>query len=199
MAQKSSVHVQFYTEAMPDGAASRDAGRQVFTEVEMCKVLTLGDKDNNLVIRAHEPFMVDRENGGHMTPAQRWPEEYRAFKAGLADAVSGTPLSHLPFLSKAQVAEFRVANIKTAEQLASLSEAAVAKGFGWRDLREKAAIWLDESDKFAVAAKAQEERDAANARADEMARRLAEMEAKLAAMDEPKRGPGRPRKDAEAA
>jgi hypothetical protein len=188
MDQKSSVYVTFFTEAMPDGALSRDAGRQVYKEVEMVKVITLGDKDNNWIAPAHDPFTIDRKRGGHMSPAQRWPEQYAAFKAGLAEMTVGTPLEHMGFLGKAQIADLQYNGVKTAEQLADLPEAAAAKGFGWRDLREQAKVWLSDADKNAMAAKAQAERDAANERADDLAARLAEMEAKLAALDAPKRG-----------
>jgi hypothetical protein len=194
---KSSVYVQFYTEAIPDGKASAEAGRQVFKEVEMVKILTIGDKDNNFVGQAHHTFMRDPRGSGRLTPAQRYPEQYAAFKAGLAETVTGTPLEYLPFLGKAQIADLKYAGVRTAEELANMGEQAAAKGFGWRDLREQAKTWLDEADKFAVANKAKAEAVAANARADDLAKRLAEMEEKIAAMD--KRGPGRPRKEEAAA
>jgi hypothetical protein len=192
---KSHVHVQFYLEAIPDGVESAKQERQVFKEVEMVKVVTLGDKDNNFIGQAHHTFGRNPNGPGRITPAQRYPEQYAAFKAGMAEAISGTPLKLLPFLGAAQIADLTYNGIKTAEQLADLPEAAAAKGFGWRELRSKAALWLEETDKFAVASKARAEADAANARADDMAKRLADMEAKLAALDEPKRGPGRPRKE----
>lgn len=194
---EQNTHVEFYTEAVKDETASRTAGRVVFKEVEFAKISTIGDKDNNFVVRAHEPYMPDKENGGMLCAAQRYREAYEAFKAGLDEAASGTPLNHLPFLDKAQIAELKAANIKTAEALAHMGDAAIGKGFGWRELRERARVWLDDSDKDAVAAKARLEADQAKTERDDMAKRLAEMEAKLAALDEPKRGPGRPRKDAD--
>jgi hypothetical protein len=196
---KSSVYVQFYMEAIPDGKASAEAGRQVHQDVEMVKILTIGDKDNNFIGQAHHTFMRNPRGPGRLTPAQRYPEQYAAFKAGQAETVTGTPLDYLPFLGKAQIADLKYAGVRTAEELANLGEQAAAKGFGWRELREQAKTWLDDADKFAVANKAKAEAAAANARADDLAQRLADMEAKLAALDEPKRGPGRPRKDEVAA
>lgn len=190
MPKEDNVIVEFFTEAVRDGRASAEAGREVFSEVEFCRVLVVGDRDNNLIIRAHEQFMMNpnRREGGMITPAQRWPDHYRAFKANAPSAVSGTPLDHLPFLGKAQIAELFHAQIRTAEHLAEITDAIAAKGFGWRDLREQAKVWLSDADKNALAAAATIERDRANAKADELSARLAEMEAKLAALDEPKRG-----------
>jgi hypothetical protein len=139
--------------------------------------------------------MADKRNGGTLCAATRYPEVYKAFKAGLEDGEVGTPLTHLPFLSKAQIAELKAAKVKTAEMLAGMGDAGVDRGLGWRDLRERTRVWLDDSDKNAVAAKATMEAESAKAERDEMAVRLAAMEAKLAALDEPKRGPGRPRKE----
>jgi hypothetical protein len=158
------AHPQFYTEAVLDAAASREAGREIFREVEFCKVLITGDKDNNLVIRADEAFMQDKERGGYLTPKARWPEHYAAFKRNEAGAVVGTPLSRLPFLSKAQVAELQYHNITTGEQLADLGEDAAGKIFNGRDLRTQAGAWIDNADKSAALAKERMEKDALLAR-----------------------------------
>lgn len=182
-----NTYVEFFTEAVRDAVASAEAKREVFKEVEFAKIGIIGDRDNNVVMRADEQFMADKANGGFLSAADRYPDIYKAFKAGLDEAVSGTPLNHLPFLGKAQIAELKHANIKTAEMLASLGEGAVDKGMGWRNLRDQTRLWLDDADKNAVAMRAKEDADQARAERDEMAARMAEMEAKLAALAEPKR------------
>jgi hypothetical protein len=191
----NNTNVEFYIEAVPDPIASREhGGKVVYRDEEYCKISTVGDKDNNFVVRAHEQYLPNKAEGGFHTAASRYPDIYQAFKAGLDQSGNGTPLSHLPFLTKSNIAELKSANVKTVEMLAGMGDGNVDKGVGWRSLRDQARIWLDDADKNAATYKAQQLAASAKADRDEMAARLAEMEAKLAEMSE-KRGPGRPRKE----
>jgi len=55
----------------------------------------------------------------------------------------GTMLSSLPFLTKAQVADLYAANVRTAEQLASMSDVLAQKFMGMHNLRKRAKDFLD--------------------------------------------------------
>jgi hypothetical protein len=191
----SNTHVEFYTEAVPDGKASAEhGGKVIYKEEEYAKISTVGDKDNNFIVRAHEEYLPNKAEGGFHTAATRYADIYKAWKAGQDGHTAGTPLSHLPFLTKANIAELKSAKVVSVELLAGMGDGNVDKGVGWRSLRDQARIWLDDADKNAATYKAQKIADEAKADRDEMAKRLAEMEAKLAEMSE-KRGPGRPRKE----
>lgn len=169
--------VEFYTEAVEDGAKSREAGRIVYTEVEMAHVRIVGDRGNDLKIRADEAAFSGGKGGALVAAKDRWPDHYAAFKRHEQHLATGTPLAHLPFLNKAMIAELNFNGIASAEQLAGLSEQAVTKGYNWRDLRTQAQVWLADADKNALAAKAALENDA-------LKQRLADLEAKLSAMDD---------------
>jgi hypothetical protein len=195
MPREDNVSVEFYIEGVPDPVASREAGREQFTEVEMCKILIVGDRDNNLVIRANEGAFVRPGGGLLMSAIERYPDHYRAFKTNEAERVSGTALSSLPFLGKAQIAELNFNGVKTAEQLAWLGEAAVGKIMKGRELRTQAQVWISDADKSAIASRAQMERDAMQAQNAELMARIAKLEASQP--ERPRRG--RPPKAEESA
>jgi hypothetical protein len=92
-------------------AKSKEAGRPVYDNVEYIELVTPGDKLNipHRPVRAH-----DRRD---------WPREYAAFKAGIQDVPSGTPLSHWPPISKAEVEELAYFKVRTVEQLAEMTDA----------------------------------------------------------------------------
>ncbi len=173
MPRETNVIVEFFIDAIRDGVASAEKGREVFKEVEMCIVRTVGDKDNNLVIRADEPFLKAPGGGSMMNAMERYPDHYAAFKNNETERVAGTALESLPFLGKAQIAELNYYGVKTAEQLAALGEAQLEKRFGWREWRTQAEVWISEADKSAIASKAQMEND-------DLKARLAALEAKMA-------------------
>lgn len=178
MAKEAHAYIEFYLEAMPDAAASRDAGRPMFKDVEMVSIKLVGDPANNLVARAHEKFQFvsdprDAAGGRYITYAERYPDHYSAFLRDAQAAEEGTPLEHLPFMTKSQIAEFKAQNIRTVEGLAGLADR-LLKGMGWRAMREQAKVWIEEADKMAAVTRVNAENDGLRAR-------LAALEAKIAA------------------
>ena len=125
------LYAEFHMEAEQDPAESEKQGRPVFKEVEYVTIRIPGDKDND-IIRAVRPG-----------DKQAWPTQYAAFKAGLEQPLTGTPLAQLPFLTKAQVLEFNAVGIRTAEQLVEMSDAAAQKFMGIQAIRKKVKDFLD--------------------------------------------------------
>lgn len=125
------LFAEFHMEAEQDPAESEKQGRAVFKEVEYVTIRVPGDKDND-IIRAVRP-----------SDKQSWPVQYAAFKAGLEQPVTGTPLTQLPFLTKAQVLEFNAVGVKTAEQLNEMSDAAAQKFMGINAVRKRVKDFLD--------------------------------------------------------
>ena len=125
------LYAEFHMEAEPDLAESAAQGRPVFKEVEYVTIRVAGDKDND-IIRAVRP-----------QDTQMWPTQYAAFKAGLTQPVTGTPLDQLPFLTKAQVLEFAAVGVKTAEQLSEMSDASAQKFMGSHAIRRRVKDFLD--------------------------------------------------------
>lgn len=111
--------VYFYTEAHEDGKASAKEGRPMFRDVEMLKIAFPADRQRTIVVPALEVWK--KVGNRSVTYAQRFGEQYKRFKAGQQQSVTGTPLEKVPFLSKAQVLSLKALDILTLEQLASIS------------------------------------------------------------------------------
>lgn len=133
----------------------------------------------------------------------RWSQiepAYKAWKDGVEIPLDGTPLAAWSGLTPAHADVFRQRGIKTVEAIAEMTDTQIGKIAlpNARQLRDLAQLFLDNRDKSALTAAAAE-KDAKIAAMEEM---LEEMSARIASMDgKPieKRGPGRPRKEAEAA
>lgn len=112
--------------------------------------------------------------------------EWKAYKEGKEHRISGTPVDLLPGLEKSRADSLKTIYIYTIEQLADASEPAKhAIGMGANDLVNRAKGYLSKNS-AEVAQLRQElaERDKA----------LAELSARLAALESAPRKPGRPRK-----
>ncbi|MDZ7906523.1 MAG: hypothetical protein U5N55_12685 [Cypionkella sp.] len=132
----------FYTIAKQDFAASKEAGRPIYKDVEVVEVRIAGDRNYTLVAPAHSMWL--RVDGEERTYADRWPDAYARFKAGAAQIATGTPLSELPFLSEAKRAELRGVKVYTAEALASLDgKNLTALGTTGRQMKNQAQAYLD--------------------------------------------------------
>ena len=123
------LFVQFFVEAVQNNYKSEQAGRPIFDEVEMIRIMTPGARD----------VFVGKVNISYQ---QRFPKQYAAFKAGKEQPMEGTPLEEVPFLSVAQVAELKAINVKTLEQLANMSDANAQQVMGNFGLRQKAQNFL---------------------------------------------------------
>lgn len=143
---KPHLHVEFFTDAVENKRKSIDAGRPIFEDVEMVRVKIAGDPKNTLVAPANAQCGVDRETGESITYKDRFPEHYRFFADRRADAVVGTPLSEVPWLTASKVAELKALNIMTVEALAQLDGTLLSRiGLGARELKNQATAWLDKA------------------------------------------------------
>lgn len=131
-----------------------------------------------------------------------WPVirgAYEAWKKGQEEPVSGTPLAVWPGVNQAQASRLRDMHIKTVEDVAALTDGDLEKvGMGARTMREKARAYIQAKQGDAKIAEALADRDAKIAAQEN---ELAELRATVAALAEkaglePKRGPGRPPKQA---
>jgi hypothetical protein len=142
-----STRAEFYSDAERDGFASTQAGRDIFRDVDLVKIFIPGSGT----------ILVERVNEGHI---ERWPDEFRAFKAGKEAPLTGTPLTEWPLLKRAQIAELNYRNIRTVEDIALLSDLAVQNlGMGGVMLRSRARAFLDDAEHEALATKLVTEND----------------------------------------
>lgn len=125
---------------------------------------------------------------------EKWPVEWADYQGLAREPDEGTPLIDVPGMTTHLSLHFRLINIVNAEQLAETSDSVIQGVLGGLALR-KAAKMLIERNREAEA----HERST---------KELREMRAEMAALreqvamksmaDEPRRGPGRPRKAEES-
>jgi hypothetical protein len=109
-AQDSKLHVQFYIRPMLQTAASEEAGRPVFADIEHIRIMIPGDKLS----------IIDRLASSD--DKSRFAEHYSKFKAGQGDAIVGTRLEVVPWMTRSKVEEYKFFGVFTVEQLADAND-----------------------------------------------------------------------------
>ena len=160
------VYARFYMDAVQDAAASVAEGRPMFKDVEFIEIIAPGNA-NNIVIRPARP-----------TDIQRFRRSYHIFKEGLTEALDGTPLAEIPWLTRSQVEEMAAIKIRTIEQLADLADSACVASAGMFTLKRKAQAWIEKATEAAPFTKL-------NAENEELRARLAALEAIAAEAKQP--------------
>lgn len=148
MADDSRLIVTFENFPVLNEAASKESGRPIYEDMEICRIRMGGDRLNSPVFPAwaEAPGGVENEDGYNivMTYKEKYAEQYKRFKAGEAQTKDGTPLEALPFLTPARMKEFKALNIYTAESLADLDgQNLKTLGSNGRDYQIKARAYLD--------------------------------------------------------
>ena len=153
----SHLFIEFKPEKVENPAKTKEAGRPIFDDIELCSIQRVGDQKTWSFHPAEERSIYIRDKGGvgrYVTYAECYYEHYKAFKEGLARAQSGTPIEELPFLSSAKRAELKALNIHTAEALAQLDGTPLSRlGMGGREMKNQAQAYLDRAKEGAVDAK----------------------------------------------
>lgn len=154
-------------------AKTKKEGRPIYDDIEVVEVRFPGNRQTVSVFPAHaESGWVVNEYGDQVkqTYAERWPEQYRRFKAKQAQVKEGTPIDELPFLTQGKRSELKALAIYTAEALASLDGQELKNlGQGGRELKNQAQAYIDNaSDSSTVVRQAAQIAD--------LERRLAEYE-----------------------
>lgn len=160
--------VRFVLHPKRDRKASKEAGRDIYKEIPYVEILQPGNKDSRIFDPATDYYR------------RRFPQHWDAFQKRQQQdmAIEGTLLETWPGCSRAQVEELRYLNIRTVEQLASLSDANAQGIMGINSLREKAKAFLEASEKQSISDELAELRKQNEA----LQAQMAEMQAK------PKRG-----------
>lgn len=127
----TGIFPRFYMEAELDQAASAQAGREIWRDVEMVEMLMPG----NMLTRPTAKVSDEHR--------QRWPQAYEAFRRQEEYKPDGRPLEEWPMLTKAQIRELKSLEFHTVEQLAEMSEVAINRiGMGARALKGAAQAFL---------------------------------------------------------
>jgi len=123
--------VKFRIDALKDEAASEEAGRPIFRDVEW------------ITIFKSRTDVIDRPIRD--SDKQRWPRAYAAWKqTGESEpGATGTRLEHWPLMTRAQVEEYRFFKIFTVEQLAELPDNIVGQIMGAVKLKQLAKLAVE--------------------------------------------------------
>lgn len=139
---QSGVFPKFSLRSVQHKAASEQAGRPIFKDVEWLDIIIAGDKNTQVSRKVND---LDKK---------RFAQHYQAFKQGLVAPTTGTPLKEWPILTPAQVDELKYLNFLTVESVAEMSDAAMQSiGMGGRELKNKAKAWLASALKGATSQK----------------------------------------------
>lgn len=161
--------VRFFSAPIQDSAATLEAGRPIFKEVPYIEIMQPGNKDSIIQRPARD------------TDKHRFPKHWRAYQDRQSeDYIEGTLLEQWPGLNRAQVEELRYFNVRTVEQLASMSDSNSQGMMGINILRDKAKAYLEAS-RIESAAAALAEKDA---RIDQLVKALEDQGRRLAALED---------------
>lgn len=144
---ENQVVAHFRVHSIPNEAASKKAGRPIYDDIEVCDLRFPANRKTVGTFPANEIFKYDIGPSGmneSITYAMAYSEQYKQFKAGVAQTMSGTPIEELPFLTQGKRLELKALNIYTAEQLAGLDGQPLKQlGMSGRDLKDQAQAYLN--------------------------------------------------------
>jgi len=115
--------VKFFYKTRPDSVETQRQGRPIFKDVEYIDIKVPGSRGTSVCRPAR---LADR---------QRFPEHYEAFKKRTEAPITGTPLAEWALIPRSAVEQLAFANVKTVEQLASLSDSYAGQmqgGYGYK-------------------------------------------------------------------
>lgn len=139
----SRPHVRFETRSAEDRAASIEAGRKVYKDIDWVIVTPAGGKD---VREDHAESWLSKIEGQAQTGmydyewARDFKKMYEMFKEGKELPENGTPLRMCTTLfTPAEIANCLAVNVRTLEDLAGANEEALGRiGMGARALKTRA-------------------------------------------------------------
>lgn len=173
----SGLYVEFSIEPVHQPFKSAEAGRPIYEDTPYITIHFPGDKTKKVV----RPVKMEDDDSGP-ADSTRFPKQWAAFKNQQVQTASGTPITEWPPLTKSQALELKALAIHTVEQLAQMPDTACT-WLGSRDLRTKAAQWLEtakdhagESRLQAVVDQQKAQIDALQAQIDDIVQRAAQSE-----------------------
>jgi len=199
--ETNSVWFEWITEK--NDAESEKQGMPVFDKVLLAHIIGPGLVKSEAVM-ACERHKPDEARTIVVNPVatQRYGQMIEAFKKGETDGLTGTPLTELAALDMGMRASLLAMKVHSIEGLAAMNETAAPGLMGFRKYKMAAQAYLEQRAGQAPLAKitaeldrVKSEKDLLQARFDDLAARVTEMEN----AKEEKRGPGRPPKIAAAA
>lgn len=142
--QDESLLVKFFTRSVQDKDQSEESGRPVFREKEYIGITVPGSRDGTTRPATHR----DR---------QRFPRHYAAFKQRTEIPSEGTPLIEWGPLSRSMADQYAFLNVKTVEDLSTLSDTHASQMMNGLTFKQKAIDWLERVKEDVTTAKLEKE------------------------------------------
>lgn len=171
-AREPGVQVEFFLDKVLQGKESKDAGREIYKDEPHVRIRVAGQDKSDVCREVKEKDKI------------RFPEEWSAFEKGMAPPSYGTPVEQWGRITPSLANTLRTINIRTVEDIASLTDAGVNEvGPGGFKLRDDARKFLSLSQASADLSR-MEDLEKANKEKDEALRtqagQLADLESKVA-------------------
>lgn len=171
-----NLYVKFFSHPQQDKEKTLSEGRPIFVDTEYVQIMVPGDK-GNVVMR---PVRPDDKH--------RFPKQYLAFSTDQEEILEGTPLDKWNFLSSAQVEELKYFNIRTVEQLATVSDGNSQKFMGIQILRQRAVEYVNATATDAPIAQLQEELEQRDLKIQEQDNVIGDLISRLEALETKPKG-----------
>lgn len=137
---------------------SKEMGRPIFDDREICEMRIPGDRERVVVQPAHHVWKYER--GQPVTYAMRFSEQYRRFKEGHTQLTSGTPLTMLTEMPERKRLEYAALSVHTVEALANLEgQQLKTLGMGALEWKKMAQEYLAKADSIVNVAHLAKEND----------------------------------------
>lgn len=154
-----------------DQEASVKEARPIFRDAEYIQIMVPGERD----IVHRKVWRRDLE---------RFPMQYAAYKNRQnQDAVSGTPLKIVPWITSGQAKELEFFNCFTVEQLANMPDSTAAKFLQIQKLKQLAKDYLEAAQKAAPLVAMRAELDSRDNEIDALKKQMADLMARFAAKE----------------
>jgi hypothetical protein len=159
-----AVQVAFGFQPVKDGKKSKEAGHDVFKDVEFVKIVIPGDRSSLYLQPATDVHK------------KRFPRAYAAFKERGGAVTEGMHIEQWAAINRSTALTMRSLNIHTVEALAAVHDGLIDRlGTNGRELRSKAQAWLETAKDSAATTKLAAEKD-------ELKAQLAAMQAQINAL-----------------
>lgn len=133
-ANDKKLFIQFHTKPVMNPFKSSQAGRAIYDEVDYIVLRTPGSQ-----------LTVIESKVQGTKYAKRFAAQYKAWREGQTELLSGSPLETFPLLlgKVGLVAELKALNVQTVEQLADLSDGYISQVMGGMEIRARAKEWIE--------------------------------------------------------
>lgn len=132
--EEKANYACFYNHAVKNENASQAAGHDIW--IDKVYIMIVSPGQNKTEVRRPMQELDKR----------KYPTAWKAFEEKAESPVVGTPINYLPGLSLARLEELKGLNVRTVEQMASLSHSGIsALGMGANELQQKAQAFLQKN------------------------------------------------------